>query len=262
MQREKASKRPVSAKVCQCASGSKCLQKLIIFPSATQHPQHPITPICTKCLLVLCDLNVPFTSPCPSCGNSSLASTLVLERFIKEQEVERDTVIRTEEVRLRFESEEEERARRAVQFPTLDNLGQYAHTQVTSQMGYASKAGGMDHYKQVEKAFKDAQAREQAAKEGPRKVLSLDTKTKKARIQTTGPSKAKQPVQPPKKAQSSVSDLEDDRQPYVDTLDDAFEEQKEAAATLGEWPPRGMGGLRYIASDSRAQSGLEDNDDE
>ena len=162
---------------------------------------------------------------------------------------------------MRYESEEEERARRAVQFPTLDNLGAYANTQVTSQMGYASKAGGMDHYKQIEKAYKDAQAREKAAQEGPRKVLSLDTKTKKARIQTTSLSKAKQPVQPMKRAQASVNDLEDDRQPYVDVLDDGIRKDKDTSPKFGEWPPKRIHGLTYVPSQDRRETRIGENDD-
>lgn len=233
---------------------------------ATLHPQHPLTPICTRCLLVMCDLNVPYTSPCPSCGKADLASFSRLEQFVRAQEIERDTIIRTEEARIRYESEESERARRAVQFPTLDNLGQYANTQVMSQLGNSSKAGGMDHYKQVERAYRDAQAREQAARESnaPRKVLSLDTKTKKARIQTTSLAKAKQAmVQPPKKAQASSSDLEDDRQPYVDQLDDGVNKGKDdrLKEKFGEWPPKQVDGLLYVSSGSRVAERLEDNDE-
>lgn len=214
-----------------------------------------------RCLLVLCDLNVPYTSSCPSCKNGTLVSPGQLRAFVVSQEVERDTVIRTEEARLRYESEEAERARRAVQFPTLDNLGHYAHTQVTSQMGYASKAGGMDHYKQIDRAYKEAQAREAAA-DAPRKVLSLNTKTKKARIQTTSLAKAKQPVvQPQKKAQTADSDLDDERKPYIDQWDDGIGKVRTESTGPVEWPPKRVDGLLYIPSGSRGEAGLEDNDD-
>ena len=227
-----------------------------------QHPVSPIVPLCPRCLLVICDLNVPYTSDCPSC-QSSLATEATLAAYISELETERDTIIRTEIERIRFESDERERERRAVQFPTLDGMGQYANTQiVTSAMGYASKAGGIDHYKQIDSAYKAAQAEEAAQKE--RRVLSLDSKTKKAKVTTT---KAKQPTASaplPKKQQLSAKDLDDPRTPYVDENDDGFrkegkgKESQQKSVSLA-WPPA----TSRLAYKARSQGTADmENDDE
>lgn len=226
-----------------------CL-KCAVF-TATQHAVSPIIQQCPRCLLVICDLNVPYDSPCPSCSLSPLASEGALSTFVSSLESKRDSIVHAEDVRLRLESEEMERQRRAIQFPSLEGAaGGYSQQQQPNPVGYASRVGGgasvtsnADHYRRVEQLYRDAQAREAAAasaaaaakqpgqaNNNERRVLSLNTKTHKVKVQTTT-KKATTGQQ-----QSSVSDSsksksnnaraesewDDVRRPYVDETDDGL----------------------------------------
>ena len=231
------------------------------FCGAALHPVSPIHPMCDKCFLVICDLNVPYNSPCPSCRHSPLAPQQAIDDYAHAQEIERDLLIRTETERIRFESDEEERARRAVQFPTLEGASQFGVTQPAAASGYASKAGGVDHYKQIDQAYKNAQAREAAdAARGERRVLTLDPKTKKARIVTTTITKKKAAVQPVKKPMSDVDELDDPREPFIDYLDDGL--RKDGALSNEEplgWPPR-TSKFKYVPSQSAQVEAAEDSE--
>lgn len=165
-----------------------------------------------------------------------------MERFFHEREVARDRIIRGEMERIQFESEEQERERRAVQFPSLDTTGHhypsFTPTQ-TQATGYASRAGGVDHHRQIERAYRNAQAREAAIaaaaaapatqQGGERRVLSLNKKGK-ATIHTTktvkggaGHTSTNSTIHKQKQQRSqgfTEKELEDAREPYVDENDD------------------------------------------
>jgi len=227
--------------------------------------------MCPKCLLVICDLNVPYTSPCPSCGNSELTKPDVLSSFIHKQEVARDTIIRTETERIRFESEEQERERRSVQFPSLEGTGHGYTTIPTQATGYASKVRGVDHYKQIFQAYKNAQARERVTaalvpQSQERKVLSLSKKGK-ATIHTTKVVKDKtsgSTASLSKKQQIKPEELDDTRQPYTDENDDGHKKgvQRIAGSETQQqqafrWPTA-PSGLLYQPSGTRLQDEEDD----
>lgn len=219
------------------------------------HPLSPTTSICPRCLLILCDLNVPYNSSCPSCSLTPLANQSVLDGYAHAQEVERDQIIRGEIERLRLESEEEERIRRSIQFPTLEGANAFGVTHPTAAAGYASKAAGVDHYRQIDNAYKAHQAREAAdAARGERKVLRLDPKTKKAKMVTTTVSKKTTNPQTLQKKDHLQDDfLHDPRTPYIDELDDGIRKREVRVAkqrggqegdTKLDWPVR-PSGLMY-----------------
>lgn len=214
-------------------------------------------PICPKCLLILCDVNVPYSRACPSCTFRPLVSDAILAEQIVKLESERDSITAKENERIRLESEEEERARRAIQFPELHDGRSISPAGGSSgSIDYARKAGaGPSHHQQVQQAYRNAQAREEAiAASGERRVLTLNSKTKKVQYQTIKPTKksnakATEALNKQKKP-AKQDDLEDDRQPYIDENDDGL---LKAAHIAGErtktdysWPPKQGSGITYV----------------
>lgn len=221
-------------------------------------------PICSKCLLVLCDINVPYSRACPSCGFHPLVSDAVLAEKIAQLEAERDAITSREKERLRLESEEEERARRAIQFPELHEGRTPSPSGVPGGgIDYARKAGaGPSHNQQVQQAYRTAQAREEAiAASGERRVLSLNSKTKKVQYQTVRPKKinvsAAEALNKQKKG-AKPEDFEDDRKPYIDENDDGIlgsRQAETARSTLDySWPPKQSGKFTYVARRAAGQN--------
>lgn len=231
--------------------------------------------MCPRCLLVLCDLNVPYSRACPSCSYTPLADDHRLAAYISRLEAEKSDIDEKEKERIRFESEAEERARRAIQFPDLQDgrspspSGPQGHA---GTIAYARKAGGgpQSHQQHVDQMYRNAQAREQAiAAGGERRVLSINSKTKKVQYQTTKPatkakstSTSKENLEKLKKA-SKIDKFEDERKPFVDEKDDGI--AKHAVTPLDKsqqplrfsWPPKQESGLVYTtvkASTSQTHS--------
>jgi hypothetical protein len=188
-----------------------------------------------------------------------LVSDAVLAEKIVQLEAEHEEVASKEKERLRLESEEEERARRAIQFPELHEGGsQSPFGAQTGSIDYARKAGaGPDHYQQIKQAYRNAQANELAiAASGERRVLSLNSKTKKVQYQTVRPKKgnagspAAESINSHKKA-SRTGDVEDDRKPYIDENDDAAltaPQGNRSADANYVWPPKQPGSITYVSS--------------
>lgn len=228
-------------------------------------------PICPKCLLVLCELNVPYSRACPSCAFRPLVADAVIAEKIVQLEAERDAITSREKERLRLESEEEERARRAIQFPELhDGRGPSPSNQMGGSIDYARKAGaGPSHAQQVQQAYRTAQAKEQAiAASGERRVLTLNSKTKKVQYQTIRPKKpnasAADSLNKQKKA-AKADNFEDDRQPYLDENDDGLVNPKKPAAANGSpldysWPPKLSSPVKYVARKQAGAGFTEESD--
>lgn len=100
-------------------------------------------------------------------------------------------------------------------------------------MAYSNKLGGSrDYYTQIDQAYKrQIEAEEKFKAHQERKVLSLNNKTGKAKVITTG--KAKKAGESAagkvdKKAEKE-DDWEDKRKPYIDEYDDGFKDSREEA---------------------------------
>lgn len=119
------------------------------------------------------------------------------------------------------------------------------------QAGYASKVGGgQDHYQRIDQLYKDAQDSDaRAALQGERRVLTLNTKTHKVRVQTTK-AKASLKSVPVSASKNKIiqDDWEDDRIPVIDETDDGIrkenkiQDRKQEKKGLFKWPgkPSGM----------------------
>jgi len=166
-----------------------------------------------------------------------------------------------------------ERERRAIQFPTLEGSAGFGGQSSTAASGYASKAGGgstlHDHQRRIDQLYKDAQDREEGDRQrGERRVLTLNTKTHKVRVQTTkakAQNVASKGQSLPKKQQANGTEWEDKRTPYIDEDDDGVRtdtlEEKRNSRVQGEWPPPS----KFVyepAADGKSIQGDNDEDDE
>lgn len=237
---------------------------------ALEHPVSPVIPLCPRCLLVLCDINVPYSRACPSCSYRPLVQDAVLAEKIVQLEAEHESVDSKEKERLRMESEEEQRARQAIQFPELhEGRALSPSGSPGGSIDYAGKAGsGSDHYHQVKQAYRNAQAREEAiAASGERRVLTLNSKTKKVQYQTVKPNKSKSvatsadAIHKQKKA-AKTADLDDDRKPYIDENDDALLGKPQTAGKLStsSWPPLRGSGVSYVKTKGTASVSYVESD--
>jgi hypothetical protein len=204
---------------------------------------------------VLCDVNTPFSRACPSCTYHPLVSDSTLASQIVQLEAEHAEIA----------SKEKERARRAIQFPELQEGRSISPLGNNGSIDYARKlGGGPDHYAQVKQAYRIAQAKEEAiAAAGQRRVISLNSKTKKVQYQTTRPGNknkataaAADALNKQKKA-VKVDDLVDDRKPYIDENDDGLLKAGTRPITgntsvlnIG-WPPKQGNELSYVLRQDR-----------
>lgn len=213
---------------------------------------------------------MPYSRACPSCSFRSLISDASLAEKIVQLENEHESVSSSEKARLQLQSEEEERARRAIQFPELREGSFISPSEPSGgSIDYARKAGaGPDHYQQVRQAYRTAQAKEQAiAASGERRVLTLNSKTKKVQYQTVKPKKSATGINATasiSKQKKSVKqqDLEDNRKPYIDEKDDGS--PAESPEVDGQhdhsWPPKHGSGLSYV-SRTNLSSAIEGDSD-
>ncbi|SCZ87652.1 BZ3500_MvSof-1268-A1-R1_Chr2-2g05118 [Microbotryum saponariae] len=181
-------------------SSSSSPSKRACFCSARYHPLSPYSPLCPSCGLVLCSLNPP-SFPCPSCQHPHLISAPLLESHINTLETQRSEVLERERRRTEAEKEQEALERAAIRFPELGG-GDRAHVAQgagSGRMGYADlvgggRAGALDIQARIERGY--AQGRTAGGREfggggaggggrgAPQRVLRLDMKTSKVKVQT------------------------------------------------------------------------------
>ncbi|SGZ26069.1 BQ5605_C024g09828 [Microbotryum silenes-dioicae] len=177
------------------SSSSSSPSKRACFCSARYHPLSPYSPICPSCGLVLCSLNPPSFS-CPSCQHPHLISAPLLESHINTLETQRSEMLERERRRTEAEKEQEALERAAIRFPELGG-GDRAHVAQgagSGRMGYAGLVGGgkVDIQARIDRGY--AQGRTVGGREfggggaggggAPQRVLRLDMKTSKVKVQT------------------------------------------------------------------------------
>lgn len=184
---------------------------------------------------MLCTLNSPI-APCPSCAFAPLLPPARLSTLLQTLSLHRSTIISHEATRIQLAREADERERAAIRFPTLgvDQRGMGG-----APRGYANIAGaGPDLAEQAELAMERGVSlggrqfgqREQV--EG--KVLRLDMKTKKVKVQIKTPI-----VTAPKQAKGKDVDLDfdDGEVAWIDERDDGLGKRpKETPSALKERP--------------------------
>ncbi|SCV70447.1 BQ2448_1841 [Microbotryum intermedium] len=166
------------------------------FCSARTHPLSPYCPLCPSCGLILCSLNPP-AFPCPSCQHPTLVSAPLLESYITSLESQRSDLLERERRRTQAEKEQEALERAAIRFPELGAASSTHPSQVqgSGRKGYADLVGGgrvgvLDLQRRLERGY--AEGRTVSGREfgggggamGPQKVLRLDMKTNKVKVQT------------------------------------------------------------------------------
>lgn len=189
------------------------------------------TPQCPKCALVLCTLNLP-TSPCPSCSHHPLLSPLLSASFIADLHSQRDLIIQSETLRLARDKVQEAKEKAAIRFPTLGGASdgiRAANTGIGGTRGYANIAGaGPDLNERIATAYEEGRSlngrnfgKKPEVEEAAPRVLKLDMKTKKVKIQTKI---VKKKVIVEKAEGKEVSEIEledgDDRIGWTDENDD------------------------------------------
>lgn len=164
--------------------------------AARQHPLATYAPLCSRCSLVLCVINLP-SAPCPSCSHTPLLSSAAVATNIASLQSTREDLLAREKRRVQLAKEQEERERAAIRFPDLgaaDARGPVP-SGVRSYAGHAG--GGSTMSERIDRAYQ-ARATAQlaaadkggggkgnsAASTGAGRVLRLDGKTGKVKVQT------------------------------------------------------------------------------
>ncbi|GAA5921710.1 hypothetical protein JCM1841_007099 [Sporobolomyces salmonicolor] len=167
------------------------------FCQAREHALSRFTPLCTSCSLVLCTLNRP-SAPCPSCAHHPLLSPTLTASHVATLYATRDDLVSRERARVQREKAQEERERAAIRFPDLAAAGEAGPRGAGGAGGinYAQHAGGGTSLpERIDRAYQAYQAggslngRPPVAPvpAGSGRVLRLDGKTGKVKIQTKVP---------------------------------------------------------------------------
>ncbi|GAA5882348.1 hypothetical protein JCM1840_005429 [Sporobolomyces johnsonii] len=171
------------------------------FCQARQHPLSRFVPLCPTCSLVLCTLNRP-SAPCPSCSHHPLLSPTLTASHIATLQATRDDLISRERSRVQREKAQEERERAAIRFPDLAAAGDAGYRGAggggaVGGINYAQHAGGgMSLHERIDRAYQTGVSLNGRSMAPPPsssatgKVLRLDGKTGKVKIQTKVPKSA------------------------------------------------------------------------
>ncbi|KWU45180.1 ACN9-domain-containing protein [Rhodotorula sp. JG-1b] len=204
-------------------------QRRSCFCQARQHPLASYAPLCPRCSLVLCVINLP-SAPCPSCSHTPLLSSAAVATHIASLQSAREDLLAREKRRVQLAKEQEERERAAIRFPDL--AAAEARGPVPSGVrSYAGHAGGGSTMSErIDRAT------------GAGRVLRLDGKTGRVKVQTK--------VVKPSTASSSngrgkatvveettaVLDADDDDGlvPWIDVNDDGVRGQLSLRSVDGE----------------------------
>ncbi|KAM0786273.1 hypothetical protein ACM66B_001753 [Microbotryomycetes sp. NB124-2] len=224
----------------QFQRGSKA-SKRSCFCQGRQHSLSPYVPICRSCGLVLCSLNSPI-SPCASCRNPSLVASTSASTHVEALHAQRERVIAREQRRVEAEHQQAQLERAAIRFPGLEDAGLVAQartaTGLAATRGYADHAGGGSGgslQARINKAYETgvsvngrpfglalngrAGTSVQRSRDDGAKVLRLDPKTKKVKIEQ----KVVKPVRPANvRVDQDEDDDDDGLESWTDELDDAF----------------------------------------
>ncbi|BGP03837.1 hypothetical protein NBRC10513v2_007578 [Rhodotorula toruloides] len=159
----------------------------VCFCQARQHPLSTYIPLCPRCSLVLCSLNIP-SAPCPSCSHGPLLSSALTASHIATLQSSRETLLTREKRRAQAEREQAERERAAIRFPELGMDVQRAPLPGMGPRSYAGHAGGgMSMSDRIDRAYEARHAAHtehvSAGAAAGGKVLRLDGKTGKVKVQ-------------------------------------------------------------------------------
>ncbi|BGP11738.1 hypothetical protein JCM10049v2_007658 [Rhodotorula toruloides] len=188
----------------------------VCFCQARQHPLSTYIPLCPRCSLVLCSLNLP-SAPCPSCSHGPLLSSALTASHIATLQSARETLLAREKRRAQAEREQAERERAAIRFPELGMDVQRAPLPGMGPRSYAGHAGGgMSMSDRIDRAYEARHAAHtehmSAGAEGGGKVLRLDGKTGKVKVQKK--------VAKPSTARGGKTTLTEETVAVVDPEDD------------------------------------------
>ncbi|KAL8276652.1 hypothetical protein RQP46_010920 [Phenoliferia psychrophenolica] len=215
----------VDRTIRELTSGART-SKRACFCQAREHPLSLHTPMCPSCALVLCTLNSPI-APCPSCTFSPLLAPTLLSSTLSALSLQRASIISTEATRIQLAREADERERAAIRFPSLDQRsgGGGPAIGATTPRGYANMAGaGPGLEERVERAMDAGVSvhgrpfgRRQEEETTQGKVLRLDMKTKKVKVQirTTVIKKGKEVA-----SVDDPDDADDGEVAWIDERDD------------------------------------------
>lgn len=219
--------------------------------AARQHPLATYAPLCPRCSLVLCTVNLP-SAPCPSCSHSPLLSSAAIATHIASLQSERETLLAREKRRVQLAKEQEERERAAIRFPDLgaENVRAPLPGGGRTYAGHAGGGSGMAE--RIERAYEARAAQLAAAKGGASngnastgsragRVLRLDGKTGKVKVQTkvakpATVSKGKGKATSVTEETTAVMDADDDDGliPWIDEDDDGIRGQASLLSVEGE----------------------------
>ncbi|BGP27957.1 hypothetical protein JCM10295v2_006944 [Rhodotorula toruloides] len=199
----------------------------VCFCQARQHPLSTYIPLCPRCSLVLCSLNLP-SSPCPSCSHGPLLSSALTASYIATLQSSRETLLAREKRRAQAEREQAERERAAIRFPDLGADMQRSPLPGVGPRSYAGHAGGgMSMSDRIDRAYEGrhaAHTEHVSTGSGGGKVLRLDGKTGKVKVQkkVANPSSARNGKTASMEETTAVVDPEDadGLVPWIDEDDD------------------------------------------
>ncbi|KAK4704111.1 hypothetical protein P7C70_g2110, partial [Phenoliferia sp. Uapishka_3] len=206
------------------------------FCQARLHPISSHTPSCPTCGLVLCTLNSPI-APCPSCQFHPLLPPSTISSLLSTLSLQRSTIMSLESSRVIAARELEERERAAIRFPGLGGEGRA--NGIVQNRGYAGVAGaGPGLEERIERGMEEGRSlhgRQFGKKEEEGKVLRLDMKTKKVKVQT----KVKVVKKVEKGQEVELEEEEDGEVGWVDEKDDGVVDRRSEAKASGkiEAPP-------------------------
>ncbi|GAA5875252.1 hypothetical protein JCM3774_004184 [Rhodotorula dairenensis] len=220
------------------------------FCQARQHPLATYAPLCPRCSLVLCVINLP-SSPCPSCSHSPLLSSAATATHIASLQSAREDLLAREKRRVQLAKAQEERERAAIRFPDLGAADARAPIPGGGRSYAGHAGGGSSMSDRIDRAYEARAAQLAAASKGgnssgspPRagRVLRLDGKTGKVKVQTkvvkpsSAGSKGRGKATVTEEETIAVMDAEDDDGlvSWIDEDDDGVRGQPSVRSVLGE----------------------------
>ncbi|KAK4049911.1 hypothetical protein OIO90_005300 [Microbotryomycetes sp. JL221] len=228
--------------------GSK-LAKRSCFCQARQHSLSRFSPMCHSCALVLCSLNSPI-SPCPSCQTIPISNNSTTLVNLKTNLLnEKNGLIEKEMKRIEIEKEKIKLNKASIKFPDLQDVDQVVQARegVQSSLtsgtvglkghGYAQRLTGTNSFqfqKRIDQVYETGISlngnyfgkkpnQQKHNNNNDSKVLRLDTKTKKVKLETRI-NKTKEILKSDlNQNQNSLDDDDDDGfESWIDQLDDVF----------------------------------------